>query len=129
MRTPREVFDGMDLTGGLRPEVLADDVVVEMPTAPDGGARRIESKAAFLAYAAEGRANLPFRLIGQRVVHVHETTDPEVLVAEYELTGTALATGRTATASFVSVLRVRDGLVAGWREYQDKAAIARALSS
>ena len=128
MRTAREVFDGMDLTGGLRPELLADDVVVEMPTAPEGRVRRIEGKAAFLAYAAEGRANLPFRLTGQRVRHVHETADPEVLVAEYELTGTALTTGRTATASFVGVLRVRDGLVAGWREYQDRAAIARALA-
>jgi ketosteroid isomerase-like protein len=34
-----------------------------------------------------------------------------VIVVEYELTGT-----------------VRDGKIAAWREYQDRAAIARALA-
>lgn len=128
MTTAREVFESMDLTGGLHPELLADDVVIEEPFAPEGRPRRIEGKAAWLQFATAERANLPFTLDDQQVTALHETTDPEVLVVEYELTGTVLATGRTATAPFVGVLRVRDGLVVGWREYQDKAAIARALA-
>lgn len=127
MPTALEVFDELDLTGGLPPDKLADDVVVETPFAL-GGPHRIEGKAAWLAYATVERANLPFRLDHQRVTALHETANPEVLVVEYELTGTALATGRTATAPFIGVLRVRDGLVVGWREYQDKAAIAAALA-
>jgi uncharacterized protein len=128
MTTAREVFEEMNLTGGLRPESLAEDVVIEEPFAPDGRPRRIEGKAAWLAFATKERADLPFRLDSQRVTAVHETADPQVLVVEYELTGTALASGRTSTAPFIGVLRVRDGLVVGWREYQDKAAIARALA-
>ena len=128
MITAREVFDAMRLTGGLDPDSLAEDVVVEEPFAPPGRPRRFEGKAAWLEFATQQRANLPFTLDSQRITALHETTDPEVLVVEYELTGTALATGRVSTAPFVGVLRVRDGLVIGWREYQDKAAIARALA-
>jgi uncharacterized protein len=50
-----------------------------------------------------------------------------VIVVEYELSGTVTTTGRRAAAPFIGVLRVRDGQVAGWREYQDAVAIAQAL--
>src|ERR1044072_9889503 len=96
MPTALEVFGEFDLTGGLRPETLADEWVVETPFAA-GGPHRIEGKAAWLAYATAERANLPFRLDHQRVTAVHEATDPDGLVVEYELTGTAVATGRPAT--------------------------------
>lgn len=128
MTTALAMFDAMNLTGGLQPETLADDVVIESPFAPEGSPRRIEGKAAWLEFATKERSNLPFRLDSQRVTALHETKDSNVLIVEYELTGTALATGRTSTAPFIGVLRVRDGLVVGWREYQDKAAIARALA-
>jgi ketosteroid isomerase-like protein len=62
-----------------------------------------------------------------REIAVHETKDPEVIVVEYELTGTALATGRRGTGRFVGVLRVRDGKIAHWREYQDVVAMAETL--
>jgi ketosteroid isomerase-like protein len=62
-----------------------------------------------------------------REIAVHDTADPEVIVVEYELAGTVTTTGRRAAAPFIGVLRVRDGQVAGWREYQDAVAIAHAL--
>jgi hypothetical protein len=62
-----------------------------------------------------------------REIAVHDTADPEVIVVEYELAGTVTTTGRRAAAPFIGVLRVRDGQVAGWREYQDAVAIAQAL--
>ncbi|WP_281197039.1 nuclear transport factor 2 family protein [Microtetraspora niveoalba] len=78
------------------------------------------------AYAA-GRSALPVRFDEFRTGAVHHTADPEVIVAEYEMTGTVTTTGRSATAAFVLVLRVRDGQVVHWREYQDMAAIAQAF--
>ena len=51
-----------------------------------------------------------------------------MIVVEYELTGTALATGKRGTGRFVGVLRVRDGKIAHWREYQDVVAMAETLS-
>jgi ketosteroid isomerase-like protein len=63
-----------------------------------------------------------------RHVVVHETADPEVIVAEHEMVGTLTSTGRAAAAAFVMLLRVRDGMVVHCREYQDVAAIADALA-
>jgi hypothetical protein len=37
-------------------------------------------------------------------------------------------TGRRDRARFIGVLRVRDGKILGWREYQNTAAITAALS-
>ncbi|MEV7010905.1 nuclear transport factor 2 family protein [Streptosporangium sp. NPDC051022] len=129
---PRELFERMrrywldDVAiteGGL----LAEDVVVEMPFAPPGRPRRVEGRERFAAFAAQGRAALPVRFDEIRELAVHETADPEVIVVEYEITGTVTTTGRRATAPFVGVLRARDGKVTHWREYQDAMAIAEAL--
>lgn len=132
MPAPREVFDRMrrgwfgntEFDGDL----LAEDAVIEAPFAPPGRPGRIEGRAEFLAFVARERAALPpMRLDEVRNVVVHETTDPEVIVVEYEIAGTLTATGRQAAAAFIGVLRARDGKVAHWREYQNTLAIAEAL--
>jgi uncharacterized protein len=130
---PREVFARMkqqwlasnfDVIDSL----LADDGVVEAPFAPPGKPRRIVGREEFLAFARAERALLPVRFEECRETAVHETVDPEVIVVEYELTGTVTTTGHRASAPFILVLRVRDGQIVAWREYQDTAAIARALA-
>jgi ketosteroid isomerase-like protein len=62
-------------------------------------------------------------LVAHNVV-IHETADPEVIVAEfdYAITGNE----GTATAANIQVLRVRDGLITATRDYHDHLAIARA---
>src|SRR5215469_4945847 len=129
---PREVFARMReqwLGNAVEPmgSLLADDAVVETPFAPPGRPRRFEGREEFLAFAAAGRAGLPVRFEECREIAVHDTADPEVIVVEYELAGTVTTTRRRAAAPFIGVLRVRDGQVAGWREYQDAVAIAHAL--
>jgi ketosteroid isomerase-like protein len=44
------------------------------------------------------------------------------------LNATSTTTNHRAAAPFIGVLRVRDGKIAGWREYQDVPAIQRALA-
>ncbi|GAA3737838.1 hypothetical protein GCM10022225_20910 [Plantactinospora mayteni] len=111
-------------TAVFEEDQLAEDVVVEMPFAPAGRPNRIEGRREFLEFAAAGRANLPLRFDDCRNVVIHETADPEVIVVEYELAATVTTTGVSASAPFIAVLRVRDGLVAHWREYQNPAALA-----
>jgi ketosteroid isomerase-like protein len=89
--------------------------------------RRFQGREAFYAFASPERAALPVRFDEVRNVVVHEATDPEVIVAEYELVGTVTTTGRSAAASFVVVLRVHDGRIVLWREYQNVLVIAEAL--
>ena len=131
MRGPREVFEDMS-RGWLRhadpdADLLADDVVIEIPFAAPGRPRRIEGLAALLDLAARERADLPVRLEEVRNVVVHDTADPEVIVVEYEIAGSVVATGARASAAFIGVLRVRDGKAVLWREYQDTLTMAAHL--
>ena len=129
---PREVFARMrerwldNTVDHPMDGLLAADAVIEAPFAPPGRPRRL-GREEFLAFAGAGRAALPVRFEECREIAVHDTADPEVIVVEYELAGTVTTTGRRAAAPFIGVLRVRDGQVAGWREYQDAVAIAQAL--
>ncbi|MFF3445068.1 nuclear transport factor 2 family protein [Streptosporangium sp. NPDC002721] len=126
---PREVFERvrrhwLENLGGFGGE-LAEDVVIEVPFAPPGRASRYEGKEAFLLFADPEQAAFAqrFALDEARDVVVHETTDPEVIVVEYELAGRVLATGRQASSRFIGVLRVRDGKIVNWREYQNTLAM------
>lgn len=128
---PREAFErfkDMMLAGGSvgLESLLADDGVVEAPFAPPGAPRRFEGRDAFVALVAARREGLAGRIqfTAVRDVVVHETADPEVAVIEYEVEAVRLADGLRATAPFAVVVRVRDGRIVLWREYQDPAAMA-----
>ena len=66
-----------------------------------------------------------------RVV-VHETTDPEVVIAEYDYRGEARGTGRTFVVSNVQIVRVRNGLIvhgrwsAWWSDAGSSSAATKA---
>ncbi|GII83176.1 hypothetical protein Ssi03_11660 [Sphaerisporangium siamense] len=129
--TAREVFERFpwSASGGMPEETpWADDVVIETPFAPPGRPRRWEGREAFLAYAGPRRAELPMRLERRNLV-VHETADPEVIVVEYELGGRPPGAREDVWAPFIGVLRVRDGQVAHWREYQDPLVMAAATGT
>lgn len=130
--TPRAAFDQMrqrwlDHNAVLTGEDLADDVTIETPFAPPGRPTRIEGKQRFLDFANAQRAALPVRFDACRTIAVHETTDPETIVVEYELTGTSTRTDQRHSATFIGVLTVHDGKIRLWREYQNTLAIMRAL--
>ena len=59
-------------------------------------------------------------------VVVHETTDPEVIVAEYDYSGESLTTGKSFEAANIQVLRIRDGLIVFSRDYHDYLKITAA---
>lgn len=116
------------MTDGVgEPDVHTGHGKIETPFAAPGRPTRIEGKQRVLDHTRAGRATFPVRFDDCRDVVVHETTDPEVIVVEYELAGTHTATGVTASAPFIAVLRTRDGKLAHWREYQHTLAIAEAM--
>jgi uncharacterized protein len=128
--SPREVFARMQeswLGRGDDGDMLAEDVVIEAPFAPPGRPKRREGRDSVLRAYRPERAAFPVRFEEVRDVVVHETADPEVIVVEYTMAGTVTTTGLCGSAPFIGVLRVRDGKIAGWREYQDALAIAQAV--
>ncbi len=59
-------------------------------------------------------------------ITIHQTTDPEVIVAEFEYQGTSEDTGEPYAVPGIFVLRVRDGEIVSSRDYFDHLAAARA---
>ncbi|BCJ40332.1 hypothetical protein GCM10010168_31910 [Actinoplanes ianthinogenes] len=123
METPREVF--ARLSGGIGRgewstlgDLYAPDAVVTMPFDPRR--TRLHGRDEVARHFAAAAASLPITLSPDNV-RVHETTDPEVIVAEYDYAGPGF---RMAN---IQVLRIRDGLIVESRDYHDHGAIAAAL--
>jgi ketosteroid isomerase-like protein len=58
-------------------------------------------------------------------VRIHETTDPEVIVAEFEYQGNVAGSGEPFALPGIFVLRVRDGEIVSSRDYFDHVTSAR----
>jgi uncharacterized protein len=119
--SPKAVFERLlaGITSGDRTELYrlyAEDTVVEQPyTTPEP--HRLVGREALRAHFGR-RTELPFTLAAENVV-VHETADPEVVVAEYDYLVTATATGRVARTANVIILRVRNGEIVHSRDFHD----------
>ncbi|MGH3252500.1 MAG: nuclear transport factor 2 family protein, partial [Trebonia sp.] len=119
--SPRQTVDrflkaAVGPTPGDMADCYADRVVIEMPFAAGLAPGRLETtrdeiRSRFAAGAASRRYT------GLRDVHIHETTDPDVLVLEYTLDGKRTSDGEPFTMTFVMVLTFRDGLIAHSRDY------------
>jgi uncharacterized protein len=129
---PRELFERFQrLVLSNDPDAMgqlaADDIVVEAPFAPPGRPRRLVGRDQLLAYGRPRRAALPASFEEFRDVVIHDTADPEVIIAEYVMAGTVTTTGQRASAPFLAVITARDGKIVHWREYQDTLGMAVAL--
>jgi uncharacterized protein len=108
-------------------DCYAPEVVIEMPFAVDAlypsriETTREELRARFQA----GIASRRYKSLGD--VTIHETADPEVIVAEYELHGEMTATGEAFSVRFAMVITIRGGYIVHSRDYTDPIAGARLL--
>jgi uncharacterized protein len=102
-------------------ELYAEDTVVEHPFALPAPTR-IEGRAAIRAHFANvAAAPLKLRLLN---MVVHATTDPEVVIAEWDYEVQVTTSGRSSRVSNIQISRVRDGKVVESRDYHNHAAMA-----
>jgi ketosteroid isomerase-like protein len=89
------------------------------------GAAPLTSRAELRGHftVPEGASPVPRRTVENVVIH--ETVDPEVIVAEFEYHGDAIDTGERVVVPGIFVMRVRDGLIVSSRDYLDHLASAR----
>jgi uncharacterized protein len=125
--TPHEVF--LKLVWGVSEgrwdelaDLYAEETYVEHPFAP-GDAKPLRTREELREHFSAGRRLPPFRQEPAGIT-VHETADPEVIVAEFEYRGTVEG-GEAYTVPCIFVIRVRDGLIVASRDYIDHAASAR----
>jgi ketosteroid isomerase-like protein len=127
-RSPREVF--LALVNGVAegrweelPGLYAEQTHVVHPFDP--------LRAAALRTRDELREHFSPTDAGPRLrrraanITIHETTDPEVIVAEFEYQGTVVETGEPFALPGIFVLRVRNGEIVSSRDYFDHVTAAR----
>jgi uncharacterized protein len=82
---------------------------------------REELRARFRA----GTASRRYKSLGDVVIH--ETTDPGVVILEYELHGEFIQTAEPFSLRFLMVLTIRDGHIVHSRDYSNPIAGAQVI--
>lgn len=107
-------------------DVVADDIVYEVlydlgwPRIIQG---RADLMAAFAGYGDSIELHAADHLI------VHKADNGQVVVIEYEVHGTILATQLKYTNRFASIIKLEGRKIAHWRDYMDSLAAWNALAS
>jgi ketosteroid isomerase-like protein len=105
-------------------DLYAEDAVVELPFAPSSPTRLAGREAVRAHFAAA--AGGPLKLQASNVT-VHDTGDPEVVIAEFHYDGLVTTTGHSFRVANIQVLRVRNGKIVSSRDYHNHLALAAAL--
>jgi uncharacterized protein len=105
-------------------ELYAHDTLVEYPFALPAPAR-LEGRSAVQRYFA-AVARMPLELHARNIV-VHETSDPEVIVAEWDYDGLVTTTNSSFHVSNIQVSRVRNGQIVASRDYHNHLVLADVL--
>ena len=129
--TPEEVFLKLvhgvaDRDFAVLPELYAEQTDVRHPMNPYGDHPLLSRDALREHFGANGPRVTEVVRFQPENIRIHQSTDPEVVVAEFEYVGTVIATGEPFTVPAIFVLRVRDGLIVESRDYIDHLAMIRA---
>ncbi|HEY2698476.1 MAG TPA: nuclear transport factor 2 family protein [Pseudonocardiaceae bacterium] len=108
--------------------LIAPDGYVEWPYRPAGVPDRVQGREQLREFLTGQAGNL-VRFDEYRNIVIHETTDPEVVIVEYDAHGTVVPTGAPLHQTIIAVLRIRDGLVVSYRDYLNPLVLAETLAS
>jgi ketosteroid isomerase-like protein len=112
----------LDIEAAL--ELVTDDLILELPFRADGGPRRLEGDDARRFMRALPKLFSRMRFSD---VVVHGQLSSGLVVAEYKSNGLTMA-GAAYPNAYVGFFRLRQGRIAGWREYFDPNVVAAAFS-
>ena len=107
------------------PDMFAPDGVLEYPYAPGGLSTLIEGREKIVANFQRIRTLL--RIDGVTDVSEIEVRDPDVVVLEFAGHGEGVITKEAYNQRYISVIRLRDGLIVNYRDYWNPIALLRAV--
>ncbi|WP_410648924.1 nuclear transport factor 2 family protein [Amycolatopsis sp. cmx-4-54] len=130
-RSPREMIEEVRrMIAGDGPEfssLFATDGVVRYPFAPPGKPAELRGREAIREYYRAGESSKGLLDMADVEVVVHQTDDPEVVMAEFSHHGWSHATKAPYEFRALAVVRVRDGRIVSYDDYIDSIAMARML--
>jgi hypothetical protein len=102
--------------------LFAEDGVIEMPFAVAGLPDRLDGREAIREFSLKA-ADHPVEIVDLRVVQLHETVDPEVVILELVTDGRNTTTGEPFQATCVQVFRIQNGEIKLFRDYVGAATV------
>ncbi len=124
LETAMRLFRTKDLNGFA--DLFAADGIHELPFAPPGVPATIQGRERIRAYLTAITAT-PIEFHEFADLTIHQTTDPDVVLAEYRAVGEIVSSGELFSNRYIQVLRTRGGEIALWRDYWSPLPAARAL--
>ena len=98
-------------------DLLADDMLMEWMYPMPGFPSEMRGRERLREFYGRQSGRVGKHRSTYRDVVLHESTDPEVVIAEYTRDVTAVDTGETVTKPCVAVLRVQHGRITHFRDY------------
>jgi uncharacterized protein len=108
-------------------DIVTDDVVYEVLYAFPGWPRVIQGRAALMAQFSGYVDNIALHSADKLITH--KIDDGRIVVIEYEVHGTILATGAKYNNRFCSIIKIENRKIAHWRDYMDSLAAWNALTA
>ena len=106
-------------------ELYADHVVIEMPfAAPLFPTRRTTTREELRSQFTRSSGRTYTRIDNARI---HELSDPNVAIVEYDLHGTTTGSGQDFSLSYLQIITVENGMIVHSRDYNSVAQAARAF--
>jgi ketosteroid isomerase-like protein len=107
-------------------DIVTDDVVYEVLYEFPGWPRVIQGRADLMDKFRGYGNNIELQSADKLITHKADSGG--VLVIEYEVHGTVLATGVKYNNRFCSVIKIENRKLAHWRDYMDSLAAWNALT-
>ena len=121
----RVLGDRLKAEADTFPDMFAPDGVLEYPYAPAGLNSPIAGRDAIVANFERMRPLLRVDSVAD-VVEI-EARDPAVVVLEFTGRGAGVATGEAYIQRYISVIELRDGQIARYKDYWNPIALLRAV--
>jgi ketosteroid isomerase-like protein len=119
---------GRDMDADTFVGLMAPDGYIEWPYRPPGVPGRLQGRMEIHRHLTEAAKGF-IRFNEYRDVIMHETTDPEVIIVEYEAHGTVVTTGAPFQQMVIAVFRVQNGQILSYRDYINPLPLVEALAS
>jgi ketosteroid isomerase-like protein len=108
-------------------DIVTDDVVYEVLYDYPGWPRIIQGRADLMARFRGYCDNIELQSADKLITH--KADSGRVVVIEYEVHGTILATGVKYNNRFCSIIEIENRKIAHWRDYMDSLAAWNALTA
>jgi len=108
-------------------DIIADDIIYEVLYDVPGWPRVIKGRTDLMAAFRGYVDNIALRSANELILH--KTDDGRVVVIEYEVHGTVVATGVKYDNRFCSIVKLESRKIAYWRDYMDSLAAWNALTA